>query len=379
VLSFENELLREKDARIAELEAPQEGLEELGAEPPEAISPPQETFTVNDSLEDIIDLNGPIARGVLTWVGQRRPDFIEAWTNWKLLEEDLKPIYNEAGYPWELGAAQKFQESHVKAHAGSRRGAVGTDQFIRATGRKYGLRVVQGFDERQDPVKSTRAQIAYMQDLLKIFDGDYSLALAAYNGASAYRAAMRARRKNPKATFWDREVYLSSRRETRDYVALVLAAAMILREPERFGFTEPAVDTRRAELELARDTTIDQLAFCLGDDPRAGSFGFFRALRNMNPQYSVKDTLPKGTTLTVPAVAKERYVEHCIGGAAVELAARLHEHAFPEYETYRVRRGDTLQKIGRRYGVRWGDIARENGIKKPYVIHPGDVLIIPQD
>lgn len=380
LLGMQFELLERQRERIAELETPPEPeMTELGAEAAPVLPQPEGSFTTDDSLDDILSLNGPIAKGVLTWVGYRRPDFIEAWTNWKLLESDLLPIYEAAGYPWQLGAAQKFQESHVKAHAGSWRGAVGTDQFIRSTGRKYGLKVVAGFDERRDPVKSTEAQIAYMQDLLDIFDGDYSLAIASYNGHSAYRAARRVRRSKPDATFWDRDIYHASRRETRDYVALVLGAAQILADPARFGFAEPDVDTTRQQLTLARDTTIDQLAFCLGDDPAAGSFGFYRSLRNMNPAFDVKDDIPEGTTIDVPGVAVERYAERCIDGPAVELAASLHEHAYPEYETYTVRRGDTLQRIGRRYGVMWGNIAHENGIRRPYVIHPGDVLIIPQE
>ncbi len=124
-------------------------------------------------------------------------------------------------------------ESGFSPHAYSWAHAAGPWQFMPATGRRYGLKVGFWLDERRDFVKSTDAAARYLSDLYRIFD-DWHLAFAAYNaGPGKVRRALRRMKSD---SFWEISKSYHLRRETKHYVPKILAAARISKEPNKFGF-----------------------------------------------------------------------------------------------------------------------------------------------
>ncbi|MBI3544123.1 MAG: transglycosylase SLT domain-containing protein [Deltaproteobacteria bacterium] len=127
-------------------------------------------------------------------------------------------------------------ESGFNNSARSRARAVGPWQFIRQTGQRYGLTVDYWLDERRDTRKSTLAAVAYLKELYQEF-GSWELAAAGYNAGE--NKVRRAIAKYRSSDFWEIARHKFFKRETRDYVPKIIAAAIITKNPEQFGFVNP--------------------------------------------------------------------------------------------------------------------------------------------
>lgn len=145
----------------------------------------------------------------------------------------MREIFREKNLPEEL-AYLAMIESGFDPYAVSPAQAVGPWQFMPATGRRYGLRIDRWVDERKDPVKSTRAAARHLTDLYNLFDS-WPLAIAAYNAGAGkvQRALLRA----PSGEFSDLSLSRYIRKETKQYVPRYMAAAIIARDPEAYGFS----------------------------------------------------------------------------------------------------------------------------------------------
>ena len=141
----------------------------------------------------------------------------------------IEQIFKEEGVPDELKYLAMV-ESGLNPTARSWAKAVGMWQFIAATGSAYGLEVTPWVDERMDPEKATRAAARHLKDLYEMYDGDWQVAIAGYNCSP--RCIRRAIRKSGKenATFWDIYPYLPN--ETRNYVPMFIAAALLTSNPD---------------------------------------------------------------------------------------------------------------------------------------------------
>jgi soluble lytic murein transglycosylase-like protein len=188
-----------------------------------------------------------------------------------------------AGLPEDLKYVAVI-ESALLPGAYSHASALGIWQFISATARRYGLLVTSGWDERRNPERSTAAALVYLRELRQRF-GDWPLALAGYNaGEGRIDQAMR---HQGVASYYQ----LALSEETERYVFRVLAAKLILSEPERYGFEVPPDQRYRPHdgdvvtVELRDRVTVTELA------RRAGSF--YRELKALNPEI-VDDWLGKG-------------------------------------------------------------------------------------
>ncbi|MGC8928133.1 MAG: transglycosylase SLT domain-containing protein [Myxococcota bacterium] len=126
-------------------------------------------------------------------------------------------------------------ESGFSPFALSRSGAAGIWQFMPSTGKKYGLRIDYWVDERRDPIKSTYAAMAYLKNLYKYF-GSWWLAWAGYNAGEG--RILRAISKAKTNDFWEISDRRFIKRETRQYVPKLMAAALITTNPEKYGFTD---------------------------------------------------------------------------------------------------------------------------------------------
>ncbi len=255
-------------------------------------------------------------------------------------------------------------ESGFSPVARSHASAVGIWQFIAETGRRYGLRIDGYVDERRDPIRSTEAALDYLQDLYKRF-GSWYLAAAAYNtGEGRVERVLRryaGGRRGDDALFWKIDQYLP--RETRDYVPLMLAAAHIGKEPERYGFRNLNYQAplRFDAVAVPGGTSLEVVARAAQVDGRS--------IRDLNPQY-LRGVTPPGRTATVRLPAGRRQIfaqnfEQVRG--EVRLASTHHT----------VRRGETLSHIARRYGTSVNALRAANDWIHPRRLQVGQQLRIP--
>ena len=275
----------------------------------------------------------------------------------------IQSVFRAEGLPLDL-AYIPIIESSFKTNALSKASAKGPWQFMKATAQEHGLTTNWFIDERSDPEKATLAAAQYLKTLSRMFDGDWNLVLAAYNGGPG--RVQRAMKRSGRTDFWSLAAagpkYLP--RETREYVPMILAAMIIARNPVQYGFevtgAEPiaydkvaiprAVDLRRVA-EWA-GTTVDEI-------------------QALNPE------LRRWTT----PVKYPDYEVKVPVGSADRLNARLAEAAPADFTTlkwYTVKRGETLLNISRKFGVSRSELAEANNLKVKASIHAGQELIIPR-
>lgn len=358
------------------------------AEEPMAIrQPPGDGSRVHlingPGLAEFFEGNSLVRAALHEWLTWMRPTLIDAYENYMHMRHLMWPVYEEAGMPEALLFGILAKESGGRVHSVSRAGAAGPLQFMQQTGLRFGLGTEDGFDQRFDPQLSTRANVAYLRERFAEFDGDLALALAAYNGGET--RVRRLARGASDPSFWNPEVFRRLPRETQEYVPYVLAAALLFQNPEKYGVsfqnvgpvTLPANEP--AEISLLAPMTLSELAICVG---QSGSrSGWFRTLRNLNPRHEHDVRLPAGSTVWIPATLANRYEQHCVDGAMLELARNLHasrdeRRAILAVRTYVVRRGDTISTIAAEQGCPSSRaIAEANGVQGPrYLIRPGQEL-----
>lgn len=340
------------------------------------------TLLRGHKLADLIAMNGPVKSAMEEWLTWLRPNLMHAYVNYEYMRFEMWPAYHKAGLPEAVLFGIMAKESGGKVHAVSRSGAAGPLQFMYSTGHRFGLKVVDGFDQRFDPRLSAKANAAYIDEQLKVFNDNLELTLAAYNGGEGRMRRLVDGRNG--ISFYDPKIYFSLPAETRDYVPMVLAAAWLFMHPHRYNLKFPHIDAHPGSIRLQRPASLSELTVCLGE---AGGMrdGWFRVLRNLNPRLNPQKPQPAGASLKVPKVLEKAYAQRCTKGHWSKLAAELHaasDPTMPAYmriRHYRVRRGDTLSGIVRRMGcssVR--RVARMNHLRAPrYAIRAGHVLKLP--
>ncbi len=330
------------------------------------------------SLEEVIPTNSRVLAQLNAWLTWKRPDLIEAHAHYSFLRVGVAPAYHEAGLPEALLFGMMATESGVKVHSYSRAGAAGPLQFMVATARRYGLRTVDGFDTRLDPVLAAQANARYMGEHLRRLRGNLELALAAYNAGETRLA--RIHRRRPEASFWEPTVYYSLPLETRTYVPRVLAAALLFLRPEQYGLQFIEREATVTNVRLPTEASLGELAVCLGN--ASGDVGWFRTLRNLNPAISPADRLAAGSRIDMPTTAAAVFTERCKDQAPWMQTARvLHDAdypATPEVIHYTVQRGDSLAMIAMEHRSSVRELAELNRIRPPgYTIYPGQQLTVP--
>ena len=360
---------------------------EAGESSPVMAALPETSRTVallkGRQLSDIIAMNDPVKVALQQWLTQYRPNLMQTYENYSYLRHRMWPEYQKAGLPEAVLFGILAKESGGKVHAVSRSGASGPLQFMSVTGARFGLGVVDGFDQRFDPALSARANAAYLNEQLEVFNDNLELVLAAYNGGEG--AMQRLAAKQPDASFWSPKLYAELSPETRDYVPMVLAAAWLFLHPERYNLVFPKHDGKPATVTLKRPASIDELTVCLGSE--GNSNGWFRTLRNLNPAYEPQQELPAGTRIEAPEKPAANYEKLCTSGKWAELASDLHSAALlvapatpvkgkAEPRIYVVRKGETLAGIARKLGCTSpGELARFNHLKPPdYLLRTGQDL-----
>lgn len=335
-------------------------------------------------LRELIVQNEAVRAAMAEWLTALRPQLINAHEQYQYMRFLMWPEYERAGLPEALLFAIMARESGGRVHAISPAGAAGLMQFMPATGRRFGLGWQDGYDTRFEPQLASRASTQYLNERFAELGHNLELALAAYNGGEG--RVGRLARANPGKSFWDPAVYNALPKETRDYVPYILAAAWLFLHPEDYGLEFPSVNGAATVLALKQPASINQLTICIGNGE--SRYGYFRALRNLNPRWLPEAVLPAGTELRVPVAVMPLYDAGCVSGPRAEQALALVNARKPEVgpapaaarvaasgpARYTVRRGDTLSAIARRHGCNAQSVARANGLRSPYALRPGQRL-----
>ena len=289
-----------------------------------------------------------------------------------MIEEELI----RAELPVEL-RAMAIIESALQATAISRVGAGGLWQFMPVTARAYGLEVNSMVDERFDPAKSTVAACKYMKDLYKMYD-DWSLAIAAYNcGPGNVNKALARTGGNP-TSFW--EVYWHLPRETRGYVPAFIAAtyAYAYHEAHNIKYSNPPMPIAVDTVHVDRVIHLEQISSTIDVTTDA--------LKLLNPQYKL-DIIPASNKSYALKLPTNRITEYIAQQDAIFAKDSLYlkEYLNPtavqkkiaEAPTvYRVKKGDTLGAIARRYGVTTKQLMTWNNLKSANKLSIGQRLQI---
>lgn len=280
------------------------------------------------------------------------------------------------GLPPDL-ALLPILESGYNARVESPYGAAGLWQFMSGTGTRFGLVRNEWKDERLDFVRSTDAALSYLATLAARFDGDWLMAIAAYNAGwgNVESAIQKNRRAGRPTDIWS----LRLKGETHRLVARLLALVEIHRDPDRYGLRLQHIPARPyfATLTLERPADLRRLAALARIDTAV-----FAAL---NPGYRRGHTGPGGghqVRVPVEQLAATRLIAARLGPSLPETRVAVHtstargENAGNEY---RVRPGDSLWLIARRFDTRVAHLEALNGIRRTEGLKPGQRLRVPSN
>ena len=311
-------------------------------------------------------LNESVDRHIRCFTGPKRNSFAQWLARARKYEPTIRPILRKRQLPEDLVYVAMI-ESGFNMKACSRANAMGPWQFIDETGRQYGLRVDRWIDERYNLEKSTIAAARYLKKLFDQF-GCWYLVAASYNaGENRVKKAME---DNRTEDFWELREQNALPQETREYVPQLIAATVIAKDPQRYGFTMPRTATRTAPAarpaklnvpggvplrEIAKTTSVD-----LAD------------LRLLNPE------LLQGI---IPPDARKYHVnlpearETRLSRSKMKNGFRWERRVVGVLQ-HRVKAKDTVKAIERRYHVTQDDLSLVNA--DGFDTQPGQIVYIPR-
>jgi membrane-bound lytic murein transglycosylase D len=272
----------------------------------------------------------------------------------------MKNLLKEHGLPEDL-AYLSLIESGFNPYAYSRAKAVGLWQFISRTGKRYGLKVNWWVDERRDPEKSTIAAAKYLKDLYDLFACWY-LAAAGYN-AGEYKIIQAIKRYRTE-DFWKLTNQRYLKRETKDYVPQMIAAALIAKNPEKYGF----IDIEYQEPLRYEKVKVPELTD-LGLIAKACETSL-EEIKDLNPELRRGVTPPNENEyeIKIPFGKKDLFLKN------LETLQPLEKFQF---KTHLVKKGETLKGIAKNYRVDLAPLLEINHLDKTSPLSKGMTLLIP--
>ncbi len=334
---------------------------------------------LSESLADTIDLGdnkliilrdeegrmplvtSPKIERIIKYYQTKQKDNFQQWMqNADYYEETIRPILEKEGLPTDIFYLGLI-ESGFKTNAYSRAHAAGPWQFIASTGAFYGLKRNWWIDERRDPIKSSIAAAQYLSDLHDYFD-DWYLAMASYNCGRGN--VNRAIRREGTRDFWKLKTLP---RETKNYLPSFMAGLNIVNNPEKYGFTKPKnTKWEFDEVTIKGSYELEALAKMCGTTAKI--------LKEYNPELRRWVTPPN----------QEKYVFRVPKGKGARLASRIKEiptdqKFVKEFITHKVRRGQNLGYISKKYGTTVSAIVSANNIRKINQLKIGQYLKIPKN
>lgn len=307
---------------------------------------------------------------VVIWISyfhspRGRVEFIK----WLRRGELYKPLVyrhlRNEGLPKELYYLAMIESGFNNA-AYSRARAAGAWQFIAATAKAYGLKVNYWVDERRDPNKATIAASRYLKQLHKKFKNWY-LSVAAYNAGPG--KINYARRKTRSRDFWRLSSTRFLKKETKHYIPKLLATYEMASNPKKFGFkflSEPKVEDHLIQVNVEHPVHLREIAGFLNIS--------LDKLKRWNPEIRRNVTPPpshpgaRKYTLNITPDLEERFYA---------LSPELTELKIRNYQTHKIRQGDTIESLAKKYRVPVRTILSVNPNIRPRVLRVGKHLTIP--
>lgn len=260
-------------------------------------------------------------------------------------------------------------ESGFNPKAFSKAKASGPWQFITGTGKKYGLRIDEWIDERRDPVKSTVAAAKYLRDLYGMF-GSWPLSMASYNAGEG--RIMRTMARTRTDDFWELKNSVYIRPETKNYVPKYMAATMIAKNPEKYGFSiEYHPPFLYDEVEIPKATALQTIAKAAGVS--------LAEIKTFNPELKKETTPPRypGYRLKLPLGTRETFLANFTPSSGKE--PPIFDAKSSDGQKHRIAKGETLTSIARKYDVSLANLLQANRLTRESTIKAGDFLIIPTE
>lgn len=367
-----------KAAVESSVELSQERLAELGytgaigaATPMDYYLDPLATTSIDPLRLDLVDpsefdipiiINADVKKWMTYFLGNGRKyyaRYLMRSTKWlPMMHAEL----DARGMPRDLVYLSMI-ESGFTTSATSYASAAGLWQFMPATGRQYGLRLDWWMDERRDPTKATHAALDYLAYLNRMFDGDWWLAWASYNGGEG--RVMKATRRYGTTDFWKIVEHNTLHTETENYVPKLIAAAIIGKHPERYGFVgiDYWPEWTFDEVEIPGSTGVEVIAKCAGVTEEQ--------LLEENPAWRRWALSPEPTTHTVrlPKGNAERFVAEF---------AKIPPEERVTFARHSVKRGESLATIAKKYNVSTSDLATLNHLSSKSSLKVGQEIIVPK-
>lgn len=319
-------------------------------------------IVVNGHHNEIpVILNSHVKKEIDRLTRTERKFFIQSLERSNRYRPFIVAELKKAGLPEELSWLPLI-ESGFKIRALSPARALGLWQFIPSTGYKFGLSRNYYIDERLDPEKSTRAAIAYLKELHNLF-GDWTTALAAYNcGESRVLKIIRKQRINYLDNFWD--LYANLPRETSRYVPRFLATLHIVRNLEKYNIQvkSPLQPVAFEFCEIKKQVRLKDIAKEIQVSATL--------LKDLNPELRYGFLPPETYRLKIPTEKAALFLSRIDHIKATYKAP-------PMFVYHRVRKGDTLSGIARKYKTSVRAISAANNIGRKHRIYAGKILKIP--
>ena len=264
----------------------------------------------------------------------------------------------ELGLPVEL-ALLPFVESEFDPYAKSVDGATGIWQFMPATGKEWGLKSNWWYDGKKDVLASTEAALQFLTYLNEKFDGDWLLAMAAYNtGPTRVNRAIRKNKREDKPVrFWD----LNLPKETTAYVPKLLVLCELIKDPKAFDVNLPSIANRPyfERVKIPGQLDLMQAADLAGLKPET--------IYELNPGFNQWATDPSGPHyLLLPIGVSDRFMTQL---------ESLNQNDLVRWDRYKIRRGDNLYKIASRYKIEVSVLMEINGLASDLIIAGNEIMV----
>lgn len=331
------------------------------------VTDPEPPKVADQELETIpTEMNPLVEKWIYYFENRGRPHMERYLARSTRYSKVMKKILRQNGLPEDLIYIAMI-ESGFSSKATSRAAAVGYWQFIRGTGKRYGLEINAMVDERRDPILATQAAAEYFKGLYSVF-GSWYLAMASYNVGEN-------RVKKEVMTHYTRDFWELARKrrlpkETVNYIPKYIAAKLIGSNPAKYGFTE--IDYMNPiEFELikvSRPVNLKTMANLMNLE--------YDDFKQLNPKFKGEIAPLRGSSLElrVPVGSKEQ----ALAAASQSFVDKVEFVADAgETETYRVRSGDSLYTIARKYRTTVSWLRDVNDLKSGKKLRIGQRLQVP--
>lgn len=313
------------------------------------------------------EVNEHVEKWIAYFQGRGRPHMERYLARSTRYEKLMKKVLRDNGLPEDLFYIALI-ESGFSSHATSHASAVGYWQFIRGTGKRYGLEINAFVDERRDPVFATQAAAEYFKGLYSVF-GSWYLAMASYNVGE--NRVKREIMNHYTRDFWELARKKRLPRETIEYVPKFIAAKMIGKNPEKYGFVDldylPPIEFDH--ITLNQPVNLRQMA-----EKLTLNYEDFKAL---NPKYKGEVAILKkdgDLTLRVPVGTTDQAIVAANESVVTDVQFIADSG---DTQTYRIRRGDNLSTIARRYRTSVAFLRDLNDLPKKKPLRVGMRIQVP--